>query len=192
VLLDHLREEVRTLGEDSESAELILATLEEERATKRDELLAALDSARYTTLLDSFAESIASLPALDAPGGLRPIAADTLRKLRKAADALEADPPDGQLHALRIRAKRARYAAELAGGKKLEPYVEALKRVQDVIGEHQDAVVAEQRLRNAAQPKTAVAAGRLIERERERRLARRRDYRAAVDTALRRGRKALG
>jgi hypothetical protein len=78
---------------------------------------------------------------LDAPNGLRPIAADTLRKLRKAAAALDPDPSDDELHAVRIR---------------------------------------------------AVAAGRLIERERELQLARRRGYRGALDTALRRGRKALG
>jgi CHAD domain-containing protein len=169
-----------------------VATLEEERASKRAELVDALDSERYTTLLDSFADAIAALPDLDAPDGLRPIAAHMLRRLRKAADELPEEPGDDELHALRIRAKRARYAAELAGGKKLEPYVDALKRVQDVIGEHQDAVVAEQRLRAVVKPQTAVAAGRLIERERERRLARRRTYRSAVDTALGLGRKALG
>jgi hypothetical protein len=63
--------------------------------------------------------------------------------------------------------------------------------LQDVIGEHQDAVVAEAKLRGIARARTAVAAGRLIERERERRLARRRAYPDVLARALRRGSDAL-
>ncbi len=99
------------------------------------------------------------------PGGVTPIAAAELDRLREAADGLGDDPPDDDLHALRIHAKRARYAAELTGGKKRDAYLEALKRVQDTIGLHQDAVVAEERLRAIALPDSAIAAGRLIERE---------------------------
>ena len=47
--------------------------------------------------------------------------------------------------------------------------MKAAKRLQDVLGEHQDAVVAQERLRALAarEPATAaMAAGRLIERER--------------------------
>jgi CHAD domain-containing protein len=124
-------------------------------------------------------------------GGLTRPAADELRKLRKAARQLPWDPSDQQLHALRIRAKRARYAAELVGGKRVELYVDALKQVQDVIGEHQDAVVAEEKIRNVAVAETALVAGRLIERERARRLARRADYPVVLAAALRRGRKAF-
>jgi CHAD domain-containing protein len=171
---------------------LIIAALAEERARHRDELLAALDSERYTAVLDAFSTAIASLPELNAPDGFRQPARRALRKLEKAARALPPGPADEELHALRIRAKRARYTAELVGGKQLGSYVDALKQLQDVIGEHQDAVVAEERLRGAARERTAVAAGRLIERERERRIARRRAYPDALSTSLRRGRKALG
>ena len=63
--------------------------------------------------------------------------------------------------------KRARYAAELEGDR---PYVQAAKRLQDVLGEHQDAVVATAELRRLADrmPDTALAAGRLVDREQER------------------------
>ena len=71
-------------------------------------------------------------------------------------------------------------------------YIDALKRVQDVIGEHQDAVVAEQRIRSLAGAESALVAGRLIERERARKLARRAEYPGALGKALRRGRKAFG
>ena len=48
------------------------------------------------------------------------------------------------------------------------------KKLQDVLGEHQDAVIASERLRelaSAAAPGQALAAGRLVEREEERRVA---------------------
>ena len=195
VLLDRLRAGARTLGVDEPGADSIIATVEEERERLHDAVLEALAAERYLRLLDVFAASIASLPQLDATGGLHPLAAAELRKLSKAARKLGDDPADEDLHALRIRAKRARYAAELAaaghGSKAFSRYLAALKALQDTIGEHQDAVVAEAKLREVARAKTAVAAGRLIERERERRRERRRSYPDAVTRALRRGSDAL-
>ncbi len=192
VLLEHLRAETARLGDDRAPGGEIIAVLEEEREAARDALLVDLDSQRYTELLDSFAASIASIPELEAPGGVAPIAAAELARLRKAAEALGADPKDDDLHEVRIHAKRARYAAELlSGGKKREAYLDALKRVQDTIGLHQDAVVAEERLRAIAPPGAELAAGRLIERERERRRDARQAYPAVLEGALRAGRKAV-
>ena len=132
----------------------MIAILEDEREQLHDAVLDALADERYLRLLDMFAASVASLPDLDAPGGLRPLAAAELRKLVKAGRKLDDDPADDELHALRIRAKRARYAAELAaighGSKAFTRYLDALKALQDVIGEHQDAVVAESKLRSIA------------------------------------------
>ena len=54
-------------------------------------------------------------------------------------------PADEELHDARKSVKRARYAAELAGpelGRKGGRYIEAAKELQDVLGEHQDAVAA--------------------------------------------------
>jgi CHAD domain-containing protein len=195
VLLDRLQAGVRTLGVDRPGAELIVAAVEEERERAHDAVLEALADERYFRLLDAFATAIASLPSLDASGGLRLLAAAELRKLDKAARRLGDDPADDDLHALRMRAKRARYAAELAelgqGSKTLSRYLAALKALQDVIGEHQDAVVAEAKLRVIARAKTAVAAGRLIERERDRRRDRRRAYPDVLARALNRGADAL-
>ena len=119
-----------------------------------------------------------------------------LRLKDQATRKLGKRPTDGELHALRIRAKRARYTAELAAvgseSKALSRYLVQLKALQDVIGDHQDAVVAEEKIRAVARAKTAIAAGRLIERERERRRERRRDYPPALARVLRRGSKALG
>ncbi len=66
----------------------------------------------------------------------------------------------GAAHA-RVNAKRLRYAAEVVGTKDV---VERAREFQDVVGEHQDAVVAEERLRALAKPSTALLVGRLIER----------------------------
>jgi CHAD domain-containing protein len=193
VLLLRLREEVRTLGPDAEGGDALVAVLEEERERRSDAMRAALDDPRYFRLLDSYATTIASLPDLDAPD-LRPLVAEQLRKLRKAARRLGEDPSDAELHAIRIRAKRTRYAAELVAvaetGKPLARYLDALKALQDVVGEHQDAVVAEAELRRVARAKTALAAGRLIERERERRRARRRAYPEALAAVVRSGKRA--
>ena len=70
---------------------------------------------------------------------------------------------------MRKKGKRARYAGELAGRKK---FVRRAKDLQDVLGEHQDGVVAAARLRQlaaGASPEQALALGRLVEREEERR-----------------------
>jgi CHAD domain-containing protein len=196
VLLERLRAGIATLGPDAPAAETMIAMLEDEREQLHDAVLDALADERYLRLLDTFAASVASLPELDAPRGLRPLAAAELRKLVKAGRKLDDDPADDDLHALRIHAKRARYAAELAaighGSKAFTRYLDALKALQDVIGEHQDAVVAESKLRSIARAKTAVAVGRLIERERERRDERRQRYPDVLARAVRRGREALG
>jgi CHAD domain-containing protein len=195
VLLERLRAGARTLEADEPGAGLIIATLEEERERLHDAVLYALADERYFRLLDTFGASIASLPDLDTPGGLRPLAAAELRKLAKTARKLGDEPADEELHALRTRAKRARYAAELAeaghSSKAFSRYLTAVKGLQDVIGEHQDAVVAEAKLRAIARERTAIAAGRLIERERERRRERRRRYPEVLAKVLRRGSDAL-
>ena len=70
--------------------------------------------------------------------------------------------------------------------------VEAAKKFQDVVGAHQDAVVAEAHLRSAVRRArgvgSALAAGRLIERERARRVDARNSLPAAWKRLQRRAR----
>ena len=82
-------------------------------------------------------------------------------------------PSDDALHALRIKVKRLRYATELAGatsGKPARRVIEAATHMQDLLGAHQDAVVAAEHLRAVgyAFDRTGIAfvAGQLAERER--------------------------
>jgi CHAD domain-containing protein len=102
-------------------------------------------------------------------------AAKPWRKLRKEARRLHAgDATDEELHRLRIRAKRARYALESVEpviGKPARRLARRIAELQDVLGDHHDTAVAEEWLRAAAGdpalPRSAaVAAGELVAVER--------------------------
>jgi CHAD domain-containing protein len=177
VLLERLREEIAALEPgEGRAAGRFLELLEEERAAARAAMLEVMSSARYADLLTRLEAAAVAPTARPAEIPLEDIAAREFRKLRKAVRSLPPEPSDDELHAVRIRGKRARYAAELAvgvAGKPARRVVKDAKRLQDVIGEHQDAVVAEERIRDlltqAGSPRAHFAAGLLVERERERR-----------------------
>lgn len=76
---------------------------------------------------------------------LPPLARRALGRLDKAARGLDPDATDARWHEVRITAKRARYTAEAcvpALGKPANRLAGQLSQVTDVLGEHQDAVVA--------------------------------------------------
>ena len=172
------------------------ARLVSQRTRDRNELLEAMRSERYFRLLDRLAGA-AEVPAGELPQPLPEIAGQAFARLRKVVKALPRRPADDELHAVRIETKRARYAAELAApdlGKQGARFLERAKELQDVIGEHQDAVVAEDRLRELALRgggKTGLAAGRLVERQRQRKREARRAYPAAWRRLQKAGRKAF-
>jgi len=131
-------------------------------------------------LLDDVGASIERLAPSGADLTVADLARRELKKLRTRVRAAGNDPADDELHALRKRGKRVRYAYELAGE---DAVVKRAKAFQDVLGEHHDSVVAEATLRGlATAPEKALAAGRLIERERGKRA----DARAAWRGAWRR------
>ena len=93
------------------------------------------------------------------------------KKLAKSVKELDDPPPDEQLHAVRIRAKRVRYAVEAVApvvGKQAKALASAVAGLQAVLGDHQDATVAEAWLREAADDDgvSALVAGELIALER--------------------------
>jgi CHAD domain-containing protein len=198
VILDYLLSEAEELEEpDRASLGSLFERIGDGRAAARVTLLDALGGTRYLALLDRLEEA-GERPHVVAPDG--PVADLWLRewrRLRRAVDALESEPSDEDLHRTRIRAKRARYAAELAMPalrRRGERFVARAKGVQDVLGEHQDAVVAEERLRallgEAPGSEAAFAAGRLVERQRARRAAARAGFPDAWDRLERAGRRA--
>ncbi|MFD2422037.1 CHAD domain-containing protein [Amycolatopsis pigmentata] len=181
VLIAHLRDVVdRFDDQDREPAALLIALFDAERAEARRRMNQALGSSRYDSLLIAIAELSRDAEVRSTPETSRLDAAQALRKpyrkLTKAAKRLPEIPSDAELHALRIRGKRLRYAAEMAtpaAGKKqakrLGSLVKAAKKLQDVLGDHQDAVVAAARVRAVAAlsgaPPVDFVAGRVVEHE---------------------------
>jgi CHAD domain-containing protein len=168
VLIAYLLAELESL--DGAPFGAVLKLLDEERDGAREELVAALDSPRYRQLV----EDLQHPPRLRDGETLADAAKGDYKRLRKTMNGVGGDPTDEELHRARIRAKRARYAVEAAGIG--SPFVKRAKELQDVLGEHQDAVVAEARIRELLKRvrgsgRTAFAAGRLVERQIARRAA---------------------
>ena len=193
VLIARLRIEVAELdGPDAVPAGKIVMQLEEEREAAQADVLAALDSTRYAELLATLEETVSAPPVATSDVSLKRVARREFRRLERHVDALGLAPSNDALHRARIQAKRLRYATELSSqllGKDGDGVVSAAKAFQDVVGAHQDAVVAEERIRTALRRARGVgsglAAGRLIERER----ARRADARSELPKAWKRLRK---
>jgi CHAD domain-containing protein len=140
-------------------------------------LLRALDGQRYDALVDRFDEVLTTLEPSQSKVTLETLARREFKRLQRDVLALGQEPTDDALHALRKRGKRVRYASELSDAKAV---VKRAKAFQDVLGEHQDSVVAEERLRalsHDATPDQALAAGLLIEHERARRTKARASWR---------------
>jgi CHAD domain-containing protein len=194
VLLADLREEIETLDADEAfAAERLVHTLESEREVARAALLEVLDSNRYLALLDALDEAADQPRPSGRSVGLADLARSAFADLRKTAKGLGPRPSDEELHRLRIKTKRARYVGELAAGtvgKRAGRFVKRARALQDLLGAHQDAVVASARLRELSAgtrgDRVAFAAGRLVEREE----ARRREARSAVQKAWRKLQKA--
>lgn len=163
---------------DQAAAQWVLDRCGRERARALGELVGALDTARYLVLLDDLVEGARHpqvLPAAQRPASkvVPALARRPWRKLRQEVAALGPAPDDDALHQVRIRAKRARYAVEAVAplvGPGAVQLAKALARLQDVLGDRHDAVVAEEWLRRAegeaSNPAVVHALGALIEAER--------------------------
>ena len=177
VLLGHLDKECSTLRVPERRAfEGLMERLQQQRMAARVTLLEALESDRYLALLERLEAGVLSSAVGDAAVSLTDIARAEFKKLRRAIKASGLDASDNVLHQIRIKGKRARYAGELAQtcvGKPATRFLRHAKVFQDLLGDHHDAVVTEQRLRKLlGQARTGLAAfslGRLIERQCERR-----------------------
>ncbi|MFI7384777.1 CHAD domain-containing protein [Streptomyces sp. NPDC049813] len=132
------------------------------RIGARQHVDAVLDSRRYLALLEALDALIAQPPLR--PGAHRPGAAvlaktackDHARLAARIERALAMAPGterDHALHDARKAAKRARYAGETAVpalGKKAKKFTKRVKKVQSLLGDHQDSVVAREALRELA------------------------------------------
>jgi len=175
VLLEHLREEVSALGEAGQPLEALVSSLERDHAAARAAAVASLSDNRYFALLDRL-ESVEPVAAAGADATLGELWWDQFKRTRKSFRELGASSSDADIHAARILVKRTRYAAELPAtelGTRGEKVVAAAKLLQDILGQHQDASVAAERVSAWAKgnPGAADAVEKLLEREHSRRFA---------------------
>lgn len=198
VLLLRLRREIATLPDAERSAGApLLEALEGRRSGARARMLAALDAPRYAELVERLIAAIgAPLPTsmATAQPELVDLVRAEARKLGRAVERAGGAPADDILHALRIRGKRVRYTGELvepalrgtATGVAVRRLLGATAALQEVLGDHQDACVAEQCIREQLDgpgaltaASTVFVAGRLVERERHRAEQKRGQWREA-------------
>jgi len=213
--LKALREELRWIGGELAAArdlDVLLARLgkeagsegapvvklletERRRAWKRAR--AALSGERYLKLLDRLTAAVDAPPVRQSDLSLEAVARREFKKLDRATRKLGPKASAEQVHRTRILAKRARYAAELAepvAGKRARRFVKEAKRFQDVVGAHQDAVVAAGKIHGVVDRtksmESAFVAGRLVERTTALRRKARRELPRAWKRLERQGRKA--
>lgn len=171
--------------------------LTERRTKEHVRVVRALDTRRFATLgegLDGFLargpssrSQAAGMPALVV---VPELVAKRYRSLRKAGRKVGTHSPAPELHKLRIRAKRLRYALEFVSPLYVDSTKTMIRRVtrlQDVLGELQDTEVAIAHLHELGEkagrrlPSEAVfAMGRLAERHRRRAAVLRRGFAGKV------------
>jgi CHAD domain-containing protein len=190
VLLERLERHLDLLpdGIDPQPARVHVETVLTERLSQaRERALAMLSSKRYydlhVRLIHAAADPVTTELA-DAPGHrvIPPLVDRAWKKLAKEATRLLADEqrveggaPDAEWHVTRISAKKARYAAEAAApvfGPDAAAYAKQLSLVTEVLGDHQDAAIACQRIHELAQaepitPPAAFGLGALLGVERD-------------------------
>lgn len=159
VLGARLRRQAKDLSDDEQAAvTTVLARLDKERVRAQQRAVAALDSRRYLALLDRLVAAAADphvLPEAEQPAAdvVPPLAGAAFEKLRKGVRRAGKRPPDEELHRLRIKAKQARYAADVAVpvvGDAAKRFTKTIAKLQDVLGDHHDCFVAAAWLRDAA------------------------------------------
>jgi CHAD domain-containing protein len=177
VQMGYFRREAEELKvRDRRPLERFLSHLKAEREKAYQMALEEMRSARYVGFISKLRDA-AERPVVEDPDyTLRDAAARQFRKLRKTVKTLKESPADAELHRVRIKTKRARYAAELAragNGKAISRFIKRAGQFQDLLGRHQDAVLAERYvegfLKYQGRRQAAFTAGLLVARAKQRR-----------------------
>lgn len=159
----------------------LVARLRERRVAARTRLVAALDDPRFPALVSALGAvpltraRVLRSPAREAGGQWIAAAA---KRIQRIGERPAAELPPAELHALRIRFKRLRYACEFfaeAFGDEVQEAIRTLVDFQDTLGRHQDAVVARTTLEQLAgevasgadEPGWLLTLGALLQVERE-------------------------
>jgi CHAD domain-containing protein len=169
------------VGTSAEALDPLQQLLEDERSSALEDVRAGVRSSRFRRLLDGWQEFLESPP----PGGEPPPNASrpvhelasqkiwkSYRRMRSHGRDLGESPPLEALHRLRIDGKKLRYLLEFFRGlydeAQIEPLVEQLKLLQDILGGINDVRVQQQQLLElahrselAGRVETLIAMGRL-------------------------------
>jgi CHAD domain-containing protein len=178
-----LRDRVRTTLEaegDVEKAEAAATVADAELSdvyrAAHDRVLDELDGKRYHALLTALDGLVTSPPLTEravakAGKSLPRLVARSYTQVRRIVEEADAMPEGAEreelLHDARKAAKRARYAAESVSqifGADAVAFAKALEAVQEALGEHQDSVLARERLRDLARHTSSIDAAFLYGR----------------------------
>jgi CHAD domain-containing protein len=180
---DVMRERLlKAAGELGNDLGPLFATLTEQHRSASAALRETFEGERYRKLLEQLSEAAADSLFRDEawePCGttLPPLVQAAWRRLKRAGRALDLTDADENYHEVRKRAKHARYAGErVAPALDSDPantarrFAKRAQAVQDVLGDHQDAIIACQEIRRIAADRPGdgpfnFAAGRLFERQ---------------------------
>jgi CHAD domain-containing protein len=186
VLVDRLEQDGADLAEGLRP---LVEGLRELRDVAREALVESLAAPAHAALIAQVVAAareprFAPLATGAARDVVPPLVTAAWRKLARRGDplarSLARDPrrtADGELHRVRILAKRGRYASEAASealgrgrGRAAAKFANRLADVQQLLGNHQDATGVIRELRDAVAMRPgdsdlAFAAGRLLERQ---------------------------
>jgi CHAD domain-containing protein len=198
VQLAYFREESTALeARDRRPLAQFIAHLEAQRNDVQEVLLSELKSARYLDLIKRLQLAANDPIVVESTVTLLDLATREFKKLRKVIREAGASPSSATIHMIRIKTKRVRYAAELAEpvvGKPATRFIKKARVVQDVLGMHQDAIQAEAHVRaflkHSTSVRAAFVAGRMVERQRERRAKATKEMRTLWEGLLKQGERA--
>ena len=196
VLIDAWPRLAERVTDDPDALDWAGRTLRDRRRYERSRLVEALGSERAGVFLASWTALLAD-PSVDLGGkhAARPLGSVVERRLvagharlLEHGSSIRATSPPAALHELRTEVKVVRYVAERFGDlmdeRARRRYVKRLRRLQRVLGAHQDAdvfAIAVRRLAADAYdadagPETVIALGRAVEQLVRRRAAARAEF----------------
>ena len=176
VQIHYFRSQLDNIPErDRRALEDFIGYLERKRAKAQRRLVHELRRPRYVTLIERLTLAVRTPHCVPHKTTLQDLAGQAFRRLCTSVKHMAEAAPNTEWHGIRIRAKRARYAAELSELKMGQPatqFIERLKIIQDHLGDIQDAEVAETLLRRytlkGLSGHSQFIAGQMVERQHQR------------------------
>jgi CHAD domain-containing protein len=177
VQLSELAHYCAMLGDEERAAAVPLHDLlEQERTRARGRMIRSLDAEPTRRWVETLSQATRDGGANGADPAMVVMPERVqrrFRKLRKSVGKLRHKPSTEEYHLVRRRAKQFRYATECGAqmfGKPADEMLKALRRLQDKLGAHQDACMAQSRLaaiaadpESSLPPATLFLMGRLAE-----------------------------